>query len=135
MLAAGLEAPGTPGMCNCGCEQKTRPAPRTDSAAGWVKGQPLRFVRNHHVRRPALQARPAPGVEGAVEIPLAGERGRGLVALVDDGDYEKVRGYRWHLSAAGVAFWAKQDSGPRSEIELPEDLRVRQMPEASGVDA
>jgi len=50
-------------------------------------------------------------------------------------DHAWVRSLRDQCADAGVAFWAKQDSGPRSEIELPEDLRVRQMPEASGVCA
>ncbi len=47
-------------------------------------------------------------------------------------DHAWIRSLRDQCAAAGVAFWAKQDSGPRSEIELPEDLRVRQMPEATG---
>lgn len=29
-------------------------------------------------------------------VPLSGERGAGLVALVDDADYELVSGYRWY---------------------------------------
>jgi hypothetical protein len=31
------------------------------------------------------------------EIPLSGKAGAGLVALVDDGDYERVAAYKWYL--------------------------------------
>lgn len=30
------------------------------------------------------------------KIPLSGLHGKGLFAIVDDGDYEKVAGHRWH---------------------------------------
>jgi hypothetical protein len=38
--------------CECGCGQETPLAPRTDTAKGWTRGEPLRFVRFHHTRRP-----------------------------------------------------------------------------------
>lgn len=38
------------GLCQCGCGQETRPAPYTSATCGWTKGQPLRYVRNHHQR-------------------------------------------------------------------------------------
>ena len=36
----------------CGCGQQTTIAPYTVRAYGWVKGEPIRFVRNHHRRKP-----------------------------------------------------------------------------------
>jgi len=39
------------GYCHCGCGQKTRVAPRTASHAGWIKGQPLRYINHHHSRQ------------------------------------------------------------------------------------
>jgi hypothetical protein len=38
-------------LCECGCGQQTKLAPRTHTPSGWVKGQPLRFVRYHHLRQ------------------------------------------------------------------------------------
>lgn len=38
------------GLCECGCGEPTRPAPYTFAARGWVKGEPIRFVRGHQTR-------------------------------------------------------------------------------------
>lgn len=40
------------GHCHCGCGQKTNLARATVPRDGWVKGEPLRYVMNHHRRRP-----------------------------------------------------------------------------------
>ena len=34
-------------LCACGCGGETRVASRTHTARGWVKGQPIRFIRFH----------------------------------------------------------------------------------------
>ena len=34
--------------CQCGCGEPTRLAPVTDRAKGWVKGQPLKFIKGHN---------------------------------------------------------------------------------------
>lgn len=39
--------PNPNGLCMCGCEQKTRPARRTNPARGDVAGTPQRYVRGH----------------------------------------------------------------------------------------
>lgn len=36
------------GYCHCGCGQRTNLTPHTDKNKGWVKGEPLRFIHNHH---------------------------------------------------------------------------------------
>lgn len=36
--------------CECGCGQLTRLAPKTLSARGWVKDEPIRFVNGHSRR-------------------------------------------------------------------------------------
>lgn len=36
------------GYCHCGCGQKTKLAPKTMTKRGWVKGQPMRYLHNHH---------------------------------------------------------------------------------------
>lgn len=35
------------GYCHCGCGQKTSISTRTDAEKGWVKGEPIRYVRGH----------------------------------------------------------------------------------------
>lgn len=91
------------GYCQCGCGEQTRLAPRTDRGVGWIKGEPLRFIRNHHHRKP-----PQEGIETerGIEIPLVGERGTGRVALVDPDDYPKVAGIRWHMSTGGYVCYS-----------------------------
>ncbi len=37
-------------LCECGCGQTVENAPYTDKARGWVKGEPKRFIRYHHMR-------------------------------------------------------------------------------------
>lgn len=36
------------GYCECGCGQKTRVSPQNYAPYGWVKGQPMRFMRGHN---------------------------------------------------------------------------------------
>lgn len=38
------------GYCHCGCGQKTRPARCTRKEAGWIKGEPLRYIDGHYGR-------------------------------------------------------------------------------------
>src|SRR5690348_3691442 len=38
------------GLCECGCGRRTNLARQTRREFGWVKGEPLRFVRGHSAR-------------------------------------------------------------------------------------
>lgn len=38
-------------LCECGCGQPAPIAPQSSTKRGWVKGQPLRFIRGHHGRK------------------------------------------------------------------------------------
>lgn len=38
------------GLCKCGCGQKTWIATKNDSRYGWVKGQPVDYVKGHALR-------------------------------------------------------------------------------------
>jgi len=40
------------GYCHCGCGQKTPLAKRTDPKKNWVKGEPLKFLHYHRLKRP-----------------------------------------------------------------------------------
>jgi hypothetical protein len=42
-------------LCACGCGKETRLAPGTVRRKGWVKGQPMRFLRGHGRSRPVAQ--------------------------------------------------------------------------------
>lgn len=58
------------GLCECGCGQQTRIAPRNRTAEGWIKGQPLRFVRGHvpaGARERSNQERATPWRERVIE--------------------------------------------------------------------
>lgn len=39
-----------PGLCHCGCGQRTRIARSTRRERGWIKGEPIRYVHGHHGR-------------------------------------------------------------------------------------
>ena len=45
------------GLCECRCGQPAPIASRTHPARGWVKGQPLRFVRGHSRRHGPIRDR------------------------------------------------------------------------------
>lgn len=38
------------GFCHCGCGERTNLARQTAVEKGWIKGEPLRFIRFHHRR-------------------------------------------------------------------------------------
>jgi hypothetical protein len=40
-----------PGLCECGCGQKTKIAQKTRAECGWIKGEPLRYIHGHHGRK------------------------------------------------------------------------------------
>lgn len=63
------------GLCECGCGQRTTVASETHSKFGWVKGQPLRFVRGHS-RKGRTAGNPLISSEGYRIIPVAGREGR-----------------------------------------------------------
>lgn len=41
------QGPNPSGFCMCGCGQKTPIAPKTRAEFGWVKGQPIRYIKGH----------------------------------------------------------------------------------------
>lgn len=44
-----LSLPIPPGLCQCGCNQPTAIAWRTDNQKKWVKGTPLAFLKGHNL--------------------------------------------------------------------------------------
>lgn len=43
--------PNTAILCECGCGKPTNLAPITDEVLGWTRGQPMRFLRGHGLRK------------------------------------------------------------------------------------
>ena len=43
------------GLCQCGCGGVPPPAPYNSVRRQWVKGEPVRFIKKHHPRRPLWQ--------------------------------------------------------------------------------
>jgi hypothetical protein len=51
-----MDGDGIPlGLCHCGCGERTSVAPMTNSARGYVKGQPYRYIRGHARRRAVIE--------------------------------------------------------------------------------
>lgn len=51
-----MNDPQSIALCQCGCGQPAPISPKTDRWAGYLKGQPKRFIQGHHTRRPAKSA-------------------------------------------------------------------------------
>lgn len=61
--------PDSPHLCECGCGQPTDLAKNTISAFGHVKGQPLRFRRNHSSTGTVQPLIPCPGCGKLFRLP------------------------------------------------------------------
>lgn len=48
-------APVPYGLCWCGCGEETLPTPENDKSRGWVRSEPRRYARNHHLRKAPTQ--------------------------------------------------------------------------------
>jgi HNH endonuclease len=62
-------------LCECGCGSPSPIAKQTDARWGWVKGEPKRFIHNHHRR----------GIGGARHAAWRGGRG------IDAHGYVRIR--------------------------------------------
>jgi hypothetical protein len=51
---ANIPEPNPSGLCQCGCGQRTSLARNSDSARGWVRGKPVRYLKSHHDRKSAV---------------------------------------------------------------------------------
>jgi hypothetical protein len=48
------------GLCQCGCGQPAPLAEQSVTARGYIRGEPVRFIRNHHTIKRSWTARPGP---------------------------------------------------------------------------
>lgn len=46
-----MKTPPRHGLCLCGCGQKTRISHVNDKSKGWIKGEPLAFLKGHNFRQ------------------------------------------------------------------------------------
>lgn len=88
---------GGTGLCECGCGQETQISKYTDKRRGMLKGQPLRFVRNHHQRKSVRWIEQDCGYETPCWIwqlcKVGG--GYGQVHLRIDGEKVCLMAHRW----------------------------------------
>jgi hypothetical protein len=92
------------GLCHCGCRQKTTIPKITNNAFNRIIGRPMKFVRNHHRVQPRSEALNVV-IEGrpCVLIPLTQDK----VAIVDQGDYERLKDLRWFAVATPDCRWGE----------------------------
>jgi DNA invertase Pin-like site-specific DNA recombinase len=68
------------GFCWCGCGERTRLAPQSDTKRGVVKGEPVRFLQGHHNRTAERKPRKLGGAKDA-EICRRYEAGERIVDI------------------------------------------------------
>jgi hypothetical protein len=64
--------------CECGCGERTKLAPKTSARKGWVKGEPVRFIAQHHARRQGPEYEVEPNTGCWLWLGACGEQGYGL---------------------------------------------------------
>jgi hypothetical protein len=52
------------GLCECGCGETTNLAKASWASRGWVKGEPMRFLNNHHNKLPEYREAASKRVRG-----------------------------------------------------------------------
>lgn len=56
------------GYCHCGCGQKTNLAKQTIKARGHIKGQPLKFIKNHVAKNTSADFWPKVNKDGSIPV-------------------------------------------------------------------
>lgn len=106
-------------FCECGCGQPAPIAPKTDAAKGWVRGEPVRFCKGHHRRKPVSYylGLIVPAANGCWPWPLSCDSdGYGLVSV--RGRLRKAHRVVYEHLVGPIPGWPD----PRSHLP-PEGLR------------
>lgn len=94
------------GYCSCGCGQKTSIAKQTVKRLGHIKGQPIRYIHGHQMRRPDLIVPDSPNPSGYCQCgcgsktPLA-KRNNYEQGHVKDHPVQFLRGHHIRLNNPG----------------------------------
>src|SRR6266487_5257655 len=92
----GGEVNTTNGMCECGCNNLAPIAKRTNKNRGWVKGQPLRFIKGHSVGTFKGPNKAIHFDDGVTILALERKDGSVLPCYLSTSKYELIKGYHWH---------------------------------------
>lgn len=104
MIPLNLNIPH--GFCQCGCGKKTKIAPITSRAIGWVKGQPTRYIMGHANRQPRLNFSDAkPFKINGVECKLLSLT-KGMFAIVDASRYDELSQLFWYAAKTRDGYYA-----------------------------
>ncbi|MFN8470544.1 MAG: HNH endonuclease signature motif containing protein [Caldilineaceae bacterium] len=105
------------GYCQCGCGQKTWVATYTSRKAGWVKGQPVKYIGGHEKKHPIPNYIPNP-----TGLCMCGCGQPAPIARQSDARTGWIKGQPLrYITGHGtrkpldVCFWAKVDCGSPDE--------------------
>lgn len=83
------------GLCRCGCGRLTPRATHSHRVKGWVKGEPLAYLRGHHLKH-RLRGDGEPPGAAVSSLPLEPKAGKPFQRLTDDERREVERLYHDH---------------------------------------
>ncbi len=89
------------GYCWCGCGERTRLAPQSITKLGWVNGEPVRYLPNHHLKTGKRKPRKLGGAKDA-DICRRYEAGEGILKISAEFGINKATVHRV-LKRAGIA--------------------------------
>lgn len=111
------------GYCRCGCGGKTSPARQTDIRLGYVRGEPVYFIRGHNSAKPRTSVDDVSLPPNTRAIPLT----QGKYAIVDAADYEWLSRWRWYFVQGYVGRGENVDGRflmHREILNAPNDMDV-----------
>lgn len=89
------------GLCQCGCGQKTRIAAKSHARLGYVRGEPIKFVRGHS----SIHQWREPIHNGEIVlVPLT----QGKFAAIDVSDADRVLCFRWKATDCKGHWYAER---------------------------
>lgn len=100
LSAAQIANRNPTGLCRCGCGRLTPRARASDRTRGYVKGEPLAYIRGHHLKHRLRKDGEPPGV-AVSSLPLEPKPGKPFRRLTDDERRKIQQWYHDHHDAIG----------------------------------